>query len=213
MIKAYSINQHQVLNEKMSESVECPICFGEMDVNDCATTSCGHKFHTSCLFHNMKFNGESCPYCRGNFIGKKTANTRCYMPTKQYIRSGYYRSGEFIFPLNAEGICDCYAHSEKGLKRLIRKYYGTNRKIYLPVESFIDEVKSLLMPLAQSMSDENKHYHIGQKFKSTYGDERAVVDKINATNINDLVYDLWTTKKFEFTQNEKLKKLQAEEEN
>lgn len=44
---------------------ECPICMDAIDMaKNCATTECGHCFHTSCLVRNVKVNGMNCPCCR-----------------------------------------------------------------------------------------------------------------------------------------------------
>lgn len=51
----------------------CPICLDTIDsleVNYMAT-SCGHKFHTTCLLTNISRNRVfTCPYCRQNLIGE-----------------------------------------------------------------------------------------------------------------------------------------------
>ena len=49
----------------MSSSIECPICYDDIDVlKNCVTTECGHKFHCNCLMKNSATNGFSCPMCR-----------------------------------------------------------------------------------------------------------------------------------------------------
>ena len=46
---------------------DCPICFESISAsNNCLTTECGHRFHSSCLFKNIALNGFNCPYCRSS---------------------------------------------------------------------------------------------------------------------------------------------------
>jgi len=54
---------------------ECPICFLEINaLVDCATTSCGHKFHTSCLVKCVVSSSRfACPYCRGDMSNNETS--------------------------------------------------------------------------------------------------------------------------------------------
>jgi hypothetical protein len=35
---------------------------------NCATTECGHQFHSNCLMRNIAFNGFGCPYCRFEMV-------------------------------------------------------------------------------------------------------------------------------------------------
>ena len=52
----------------MCES-ECPICMEIIDLcKNCATTECGHKFHSNCLMRSIAFNGFGCPYCRFEMV-------------------------------------------------------------------------------------------------------------------------------------------------
>jgi hypothetical protein len=52
------------VNPIMSET-ECPICMNCIEPNtNCATTECGHRFHSSCLIKNIAHNGFCCPNCR-----------------------------------------------------------------------------------------------------------------------------------------------------
>ena len=52
----------------MCES-ECPICMEIIDLcKNCATTECGHKFHSNCLMKSIAFNGFGCPYCRFEMV-------------------------------------------------------------------------------------------------------------------------------------------------
>ena len=48
---------------------ECPICMEIIDLcKNCATTECGHKFHSNCLMKSIAFNGFGCPYCRFEMV-------------------------------------------------------------------------------------------------------------------------------------------------
>lgn len=51
----------------MSAPIDCPVCLNAItDLVNCATTLCGHKFHTSCLLKCVSHGGFNCPYCRSN---------------------------------------------------------------------------------------------------------------------------------------------------
>lgn len=41
--------------------MQCPICYENIGDKDSCTTSCGHKFHTSCL---LRAKNTKCPYCK-----------------------------------------------------------------------------------------------------------------------------------------------------
>ena len=48
---------------------ECPICMEIIDLcKNCATTECGHQFHSNCLMRSIAFNGFGCPYCRFEMV-------------------------------------------------------------------------------------------------------------------------------------------------
>ena len=46
---------------------ECPICYDCMTDINITTTQCGHKFHSSCIFNNLKY-GIDCPLCRTELV-------------------------------------------------------------------------------------------------------------------------------------------------
>ena len=50
--------------EKQVEATECAICMEEFGETDIMVTSCGHKFHSSCMFKHLH-NKNNCPCCRG----------------------------------------------------------------------------------------------------------------------------------------------------
>ena len=50
--------------EKQVEATECAICMEEFGETDFMVTSCGHKFHSSCMFKHLQ-NKNNCPCCRG----------------------------------------------------------------------------------------------------------------------------------------------------
>lgn len=53
----------------MSTQIDCPICLNAVtDLVNCATTICGHKFHTSCLLKCVSRVGFKCPYCRNSMV-------------------------------------------------------------------------------------------------------------------------------------------------
>lgn len=45
------------------EATECPICFDEFSKTDKIVTSCGHQFHSSCVFKHLQ-RVNTCPCCR-----------------------------------------------------------------------------------------------------------------------------------------------------
>tara|TARA_B110000285_G_scaffold63658_1_gene73236 strand:- start:127 stop:759 length:633 start_codon:yes stop_codon:yes gene_type:complete len=50
--------------ENPIETTECPICFDEFSKTDRTITSCGHQFHSTCLFKHLQ-RANTCPCCRG----------------------------------------------------------------------------------------------------------------------------------------------------
>jgi hypothetical protein len=46
---------------------ECPICYDCITNINTTTTECGHKFHSSCIFNNLKY-GLDCPLCRTELV-------------------------------------------------------------------------------------------------------------------------------------------------
>jgi hypothetical protein len=56
----------------MSAQIDCPVCLNAVtDLVNCATTICGHKFHTSCLMKCVSHVGFRCPYCRSNMANEE----------------------------------------------------------------------------------------------------------------------------------------------
>lgn len=49
---------------KMTQQIECVICFDVIGDTNNIITECGHKFHASCLMTNITRNGFNCPCCR-----------------------------------------------------------------------------------------------------------------------------------------------------
>lgn len=45
------------------DATECPICFDEFGKTDKIVTSCGHQFHSSCVFKHLQ-RVNTCPCCR-----------------------------------------------------------------------------------------------------------------------------------------------------
>jgi hypothetical protein len=52
-----------------SEDASCPICMEDITDKNKTTTSCGHVFHSSCIFKNMMLR-TSCPMCREDLVCK-----------------------------------------------------------------------------------------------------------------------------------------------
>ncbi len=50
--------------ERQVEATECAICMDEFGETDIMVTSCGHKFHSSCMFKHLQTR-NNCPCCRG----------------------------------------------------------------------------------------------------------------------------------------------------
>ena len=46
------------------ETNECPICYEEFTKTNKIITSCGHQYHSTCLFRHLQRN-NTCPCCRG----------------------------------------------------------------------------------------------------------------------------------------------------
>ena len=62
-------NLYQVLNYKMSVSLDCSICLCNINGDkNIVTTNCGHCYHASCLMRHVSLNGVHCPYCRTNMV-------------------------------------------------------------------------------------------------------------------------------------------------
>ena len=52
-----------------SEDTSCPICMEDLTDKNKTTTSCGHVFHSSCIFKNMMLR-TTCPMCREDLVCK-----------------------------------------------------------------------------------------------------------------------------------------------
>jgi hypothetical protein len=57
-----------------SENTSCPICMEDITDKDKTTTTCGHVFHSSCIFKNMMLR-TSCPMCREDLICKSISSS------------------------------------------------------------------------------------------------------------------------------------------
>lgn len=55
------------------EDTPCPICMEDITDKNKTTTSCGHVFHSSCIFKNMMLR-TSCPMCREDLICKSVTS-------------------------------------------------------------------------------------------------------------------------------------------
>ena len=64
-------SKKEKLEEKEEKEEPCAICYECFTETDaCATTPCGHKFHSTCLFKNFEHRPE-CPLCRTELIKQK----------------------------------------------------------------------------------------------------------------------------------------------
>ena len=54
-------------HEMIYECVECSICMETITKVNVTTTTCGHTFHSSCLFENLRHRAE-CPFCRVELV-------------------------------------------------------------------------------------------------------------------------------------------------
>lgn len=59
-----STAQNAAKVEKAIETTECPICFDDLCETDKIITTCGHQFHSSCMFKHLQ-RTNTCPCCRG----------------------------------------------------------------------------------------------------------------------------------------------------
>lgn len=84
----------------MSET--CPICLELIAEVNCATTSCGHKFHLNCIHSSFISLGVGCPCCRGQSIKPvdinpvdKPVEDYAYMCPIRYsnIMTKYFKDG------------------------------------------------------------------------------------------------------------------------
>ena len=68
--KIRNLNPNPTLNSATdSEDTSCPICMEDITDKNKTTTSCGHVFHSSCIFKNMMLR-TSCPMCREDLVCK-----------------------------------------------------------------------------------------------------------------------------------------------
>ena len=50
-----------------TELGDCPICLDSIDMVNMTVTTCGHVFHSSCIFNSLETT-ENCPLCRNQLI-------------------------------------------------------------------------------------------------------------------------------------------------
>ncbi|XP_074283238.1 uncharacterized protein LOC141607787 [Silene latifolia] len=66
--EVFTLHQKGGTQLKSKASNECNICLENfVEGNELVTLSCGHKFHTSCLYPWLRTCGD-CPYCRARFL-------------------------------------------------------------------------------------------------------------------------------------------------
>ena len=56
------------------EDTSCPICMEDLTDKNKTTTSCGHVFHSSCIFKNMMLR-TTCPMCREDLVCKSVPSS------------------------------------------------------------------------------------------------------------------------------------------
>lgn len=58
------------MNDTIYECDECAVCFEKFDKCNVCTTSCGHKFHTTCIYKCLAL-GHECPICKQNIVNEE----------------------------------------------------------------------------------------------------------------------------------------------
>ena len=53
---------------EVSRRNECPVCLDVIGEKNYTVTECGHTFHATCIFINMRMSSTSCPLCREELI-------------------------------------------------------------------------------------------------------------------------------------------------
>ena len=97
-----------IINKKILEENECPICLEKIDFEkDFVTTKCKHRFHFSCLQKSLK-NNNSCPVCRETLSEKKDIETIIEKTLMNVRRTNYafylgtYAQDIYSYPLVVE---------------------------------------------------------------------------------------------------------------
>jgi hypothetical protein len=73
-MESLNINTELLNYEEDNYDTMCPICMENITVLNKTTTSCGHVFHSSCIFKNLMLR-SSCPMCRVDLISKNDLNS------------------------------------------------------------------------------------------------------------------------------------------
>lgn len=63
------------MNNQHQPTIECPICFEEINSSNMVNTDCGHSFHCTCLMNSISHNILSCPICRNTLVNESTSDT------------------------------------------------------------------------------------------------------------------------------------------
>lgn len=111
---------------------ECPICFGELagDENAVEISTCGHKFHKTCILDAFKHNSK-CPVCRqpvGEPHGKSPSGTMTIQLQAHQKCPGFaLSSGVITICYNIPGGTQAQYHENPG-----QRYGRTSRLAYLP---------------------------------------------------------------------------------
>jgi hypothetical protein len=116
-------------------SCDCPICYEVIGDNNSTTTSCGHKFHASCLIRSIMSVNKLCPCCRNPL-----AETQPVPP--QPVRQQLVQR-RVMTPDELENVC---LGNELRYIDFINKFFKLNKSasirektnIYIPLEEFKD---------------------------------------------------------------------------
>lgn len=114
-------------------SCDCPICYEVIGDNNTTTTSCGHKFHTSCLIRSIMSVNKLCPCCRNLLAETPAVVPELVVP--QYIQH------RVMTPHELENVC---LGNELRYMDFINKFFKLNKSasirekanIYIPLEEF-----------------------------------------------------------------------------
>ena len=82
--------------------VECAVCLEILEIEDKATTECGHEFHLDCI---KSLRNPTCPYCRSPLSCDKLTRLDLQKIRERY---NYDNNGSFSFIENLEDEAEEY---------------------------------------------------------------------------------------------------------
>jgi hypothetical protein len=107
------ITIRQARNDKHKERELCSICYEKISRKiNTTTTSCGHCFHSSCLFKCVAKNIEKCPLCKKHLFKKELTMRQLYEDMKDEI----FNFDSFCYMMNmldSESIAKCITDYDK----------------------------------------------------------------------------------------------------